>query len=269
MSNLLSNISQSVGNLKSDMSNLGQGGSSKMNFQPQGFFKDVMADVNKVQQQLLGPDYLYWKQINNPTQLGMSGDGSLEALAKNVAGLVAYTELLVQGGGPASKIPGPLGNKFFLKTGATCVDETGRKVDRYIYVNNVPTGNIPFISNLLNTSFPDFRGLVPGVIENIGKVNPFGIFQAFMLGGQPKCVNITRPVTLLDNSGNVIGETQQSNYVLQQDLQNMQGFQNMKMQIASDMPEGIVSKLFFAGFGGLLLYILYLIIYKTNKLNNK
>lgn len=237
-------------------------------FSPQGFFADVLNDVNSVQQQLLGPDYLYWKQINNPTEMGMSGDGTLEALAKDVAGLVAYTELLVQGGGPASKVPGPLGNKFFLKTGANCVNESGQTVDRYIYVNNVPTGNIPFISSLLNTNFPEFRGLVPGVIENIGKVNPFAIFQAFMLGNKPKCVQATMPVTPTEING---FRTEQTEYITEQDKQSLQAFTNMfpNTQISSNIPDGVVPKLFFAGFGGLLLYILFLIVTRINKVNKK
>jgi hypothetical protein len=54
---------------------------------------------------------------------------------------------------------------------------------------------------------------------------------------------------------------------------NPQGFENMFPQsenlISSNIPDDIVSKLFFAGFGGLLLYILYLIVSRTNKLNKK
>ena len=46
-------------------------------------------------------------------------------------------------GGGASKVNGPMGNKFFLKTGAKCKDtQSGKKVDRFMYVNNVPDGQI-------------------------------------------------------------------------------------------------------------------------------
>jgi hypothetical protein len=240
------------------------------------FFKDILNGVNNVQQDYLGPNYLYYEKINSPTAMGMSSDGTLDALAKNVSGLVGYTQLLVSGGGPASKVPGPLGNKFFLKTGAKCRDvNTGKDVDRYIYVDNVPSGNIPFISSLLNENFDEFRGLVPGIIEDIGKVNPLGMFQAFMMGNKPDCSPITLEV--VDSNNNV---SQQTHFLANVDINNMnsnkQGFQNMfpdmfpnTRQISSNIPDDYISKLFFAGFGGLLLYILYLIVQRTNKLNNK
>lgn len=271
------------------MSNLLSGITQKP-FEPSGFFKEILKDVNDIQEDILGPNYLYWDKINTPTDMGMSGDGNLQTLAADVAGLIGYVELLVSGGGPASKVPGPLGNRFFLKTGAKCKDKsTGKDTDRYIYVSNVPTGSIPFISAGLNQNFKDFRGLVPGVIENIGKVNPVTMFQAFMLNSNSACVPITMEVT--DKNGN---NTTQTEMVLENDVQNMnpcyftlnngvnpvtsqkcsfnvQGFENMfpKGSINSNIPDDIVSKLFFAGFGGLLLYILYLIVSRANKLNKK
>ena len=54
--------------------------------------------------------------------------------------------MLVTGKGRASKTGKPLGNKFFLKTGGQCnpIDKKGNTVDRYLYINNVPDGSIPF-----------------------------------------------------------------------------------------------------------------------------
>ena len=106
-------------------------------------FQEVLTDVKGVEEKLLGPTYPYYKNVKMPDDIGMSSKGSLSATAKDVEGLIAYVELLVSGGGKASSTGKPLGNKFFLKTGAKCVDkETEEQVDRYIYVNNVPTGNI-------------------------------------------------------------------------------------------------------------------------------
>ncbi len=64
------------------------------------FFSKVAAGADKVEQEFLGPDYAYQKHINNPTQLGMSGTGSMSAMAKDVAGIIEYVELLVSGTGP-------------------------------------------------------------------------------------------------------------------------------------------------------------------------
>lgn len=289
MSNPIKDAAQKIKNMSQGLTNTQSG---QKPFEPSGFFKDVLTNVNNLQQDLLGPDYAYWEKINTPTELEMSGDGNLTTLAKDVAGLIGYVELLVSGGGPASKEQGPLGNRFFLKTGAKCKDKsTGKDTDRYIYVSNVPTGSIPFISAGLNQNFKDFRGLVPGVIENIGKVNPFAMFQAFMVNSNSECIPLTMKVTPTDR--NEYNSTQRE-MVLKSDVANMnpcyftlnngtnpvtgqkcsfnvQGFENMypKGNINSNIPDDIISKLFFAGFGGLLLYILYLIVSRTNKLNKK
>ena len=44
----------------------------------------------------------------------MSGDGNMTALEKDITGIIAYTELLVEGKGNANKKGSPLGNKFYL-----------------------------------------------------------------------------------------------------------------------------------------------------------
>ena len=120
------------------------------------FFTDALTDVNNLEARLLGPDYKYFKFIKPPDEMGMSADGSLGTLANDIGGLIGYVELLVTGGGKASRVDGPLGNKFFLQTGAKCNDlATNNKVTRSIYVNNVPDGSIPFISAALDGHLKD------------------------------------------------------------------------------------------------------------------
>jgi hypothetical protein len=146
-------------------------------------FQDVLTDANSVQTKLLGPDYPYYKNIKTPSEIGMSSDGNLSAFARDIDGIISYASLLVSGNSAASATGGPLGNKFFLKTGATCMDtETNQEVDRYIYVNNVPQGNVPFISAGMGVNFTEFRGLIPGTISNLNVLNPFGIMGAFLAG---------------------------------------------------------------------------------------
>ena len=120
-------------------------------------FEESASNPAGLKEKLLGPDYPYYKYVKAPDKLGMSGAGSLSQLGKNINGLMSYTELLVEGTGKASATGKPLGNKFFLKTGAKCEnisrqdkenpDEESPDEDRYIYINNVPMGNIPFISS--------------------------------------------------------------------------------------------------------------------------
>jgi hypothetical protein len=197
----------------------------------------------------LGPSYEYWKNIKQPSQMGMSPDFTLDALAADVTGILSYVEILVTGSGNASKTGKPLGNKFFLKTKGKCreltidqwrkhqeedkqweydynkvgtdlknkkiteEDATKKKnalselkkkreetrekkfkniVDRYIYVNNIPDGTIPFISSGADgSSFKDLRGLIPGAIGNLGALNPAPLFKAFVTGSTPDCTKIS------------------------------------------------------------------------------
>ena len=191
------------------------------------FFSDIMTDMKGMEQGLLGPDYLYWKRILKPSDMGMSADGNFGALTNNVNGLINYVEVMVTGNG-GSTTGGPLGDKFFLKTGGQCTDVgSGNKVDRYIYIDNVPNGNIPFISSGLGgTDFTEFEGLIPGLLGDLGKLNPLNLFKSFMMGDNPDCMSVTLQTIVpvadadLNDTGkdNVGNETQ---YVAVADVKNM------------------------------------------------
>ena len=182
MSGILSNIMTDIkGDLTTDTKGTGS-----------GFFSDIMTDMKGMEQNLLGPDYIYWKRILKPSDMGMSDDGNLDTLANNIGGLINYVEVLVSGKG-GSTTGGPLGDKFFLKTGGQCTDVASKKlVDRYIYINNIPSGNIPFISSGLGgTDFTEFEGLIPGTLGDLGKLNPLSLFKSFMMGEYPPCMSVT------------------------------------------------------------------------------
>ena len=180
-------------------------------------FQDVMGNAGAVDDQLMGPKYDYAKNIKTPAEIGMSDKPSLPALGKNIDGLVSYVELLVAGKGKASMTGKPLGNKFFLKTAASCVaNDTQDQVDRYIYINNVPVGNIPFISSAAGVNFTTFRGLIPGLMGNLDNLNLGGIFQSAMSGTTPPCQQIT--METIDENNNHGSDT---HYVATVDIQNM------------------------------------------------
>ena len=63
-------------------------------------------------EKILGPPYSYSKQIKNTAQLGMSDRGDLKTLERDVKGIVGYVKVLIEGGGPASKVNGPLETSF-------------------------------------------------------------------------------------------------------------------------------------------------------------
>lgn len=154
------------------------------------FFDKIIDDADTLEQDFLGPDYKYYKHIKNPSQLGMSGDGNLNALSNDIAGIMDYVEVLVSGTGPASSGK-PLGDKFFIKTAGQCKDfKTNKLVTRSMFINNIPTSKLPIISNLSGVSFPDFRGIVPGMLENVYDINPLKMFSAFMEGNEPVCAEV-------------------------------------------------------------------------------
>jgi len=237
-------------------------------------FQDVLKDANGVQTKLIGPDYPYYKNIKSPSDIGMSSDGNLSALGRDITGLISYVELLVSGGGKASATGKPLGNKFFLKTGATCMDTTtNTSVDRYIYINNVPQGNIPIVSSGMGVNFSEFKGLIPGTISDLNVLNPYSIMTSFLSGSNPKCQEIT--MQTIDANNNVSNET---HYVTTVDIQNMDpcSFSNKKNPITGasckeafvpeqtgiTIPKDTITQLYFASLSALIIYLIYKIMTK-------
>jgi len=250
-------------------------------------FQEVLQDAGAVEQKLLGPTYPYYKNIKTPNQLGMSSNGSLQQMAQDVNGLIQYVEVLVTGNSQASSTGQPLGNKFFLQTGAKCaaVDKcsdtndssTCQQVDRYIYVDNVPSGNIPFISSGLGVNFSEFKGLIPGAMGNLNVLNPFAIMRAFMSGSTPPCQELT--MQTIDVNNNSSSETQ---YVTLADIGNMDPctFQNgnnpvtqkncqetFQSGVGKDatpvMSEDPLDQMYFASLAIIGIFILYRFMEKS------
>lgn len=164
-------------------------------------FDSIGGGISNLEQEFLGPDYSYVAGIKNPTQLGISGQGSMNALTNDVAGIVNYVNLLVEGNGSASKTGKPLGNKYFLTTGGQCTDiKTGNLVVRSAYINNQPTGNIPLISSVAGMNFSEFEGLIPGMLTDIGKINPVSIYTAFTEGSDPSCAQVSLQTIDVNNN---------------------------------------------------------------------
>jgi hypothetical protein len=73
-------------------------------------------------------------------------------------------------------------------------------VDRWIYVNNIPDGSIPFIaSGADGRTFNDLRGLIPGALGNLGALSPVQLFNGFTAGTYPPCSEITLETVNNDN----------------------------------------------------------------------
>jgi hypothetical protein len=173
------------------------------------FFKDIINKADKLEDDILGPDFPYYKFVKNPSQLGMSSNGSLDALSKDIGGIVNYVQLLVSGTGQAngSRSGKPLGNQFFIKTGGKCRNYKDKKiVPRSMYVNNVPNGDIDFLKDLTGYGGGgDFAGLVPGIMNNMNSINPIKLFGAFTQGNEPLCAEVT--LDTIDENSNIRKKT--------------------------------------------------------------
>ena len=191
-----------------------------------GLLGGVMGDVDKLKENIIGADYDYGAPIKNPREMGMSSSGTIETLGTDIGGLLGYMTLMVQGGGRASKVNGPLGDKYFMPTAAQCTDVATKKAQmRSIYINNIPDGSIPFMpQGMGDAPFSDFRGLMPGIISNVSNVNPFQILQAFMAEPSPDCRLITlEEVKQVKRNGQdkVNESTMTSAYVTDKDIEKL------------------------------------------------
>lgn len=254
-------------------------------------FKEVLSDAKGAKEKYMGPDYPYYKYIKAPSDIGMSDKGTLKQMGKNIDGLIEYVNVLVSGKSKASTTGQPLGNKFFLKTGGKCMDKSvnpdGTEVDRYVYINNVPMGNIPFISSGMGVNFSEFRGLIPGTISNLNAFNPMNMMQSFLAGSKPDCQEITMETIDIYNN-----KSTESHYVTMVDIKNMdpcafqdrtnpltgikckETFSNMKKQLDTNnyecvdhhfkIPDDIYAQAYFASLGVLGIYIMYRLMVKTD-----
>ena len=248
-------------------------------------YKESADDPSSLQDKLLGKPYSYSEQIKNPTELGMSSKGTLKALGKDISGITNYIQLLVTGKSKASKTGGPLGNKFFLNTGGKCIDTvTKQEKTRHVYINNVPQGNIPFLSSTAGMNFKDLRGLIPGVMSNLNAMNPTAIMGAFAAGSVPSCQTVT--LQTIDNKN---AKSTETHYVSIADLQNMdpcnflnkvnpvtkakcrQGFATMEPSNLIDeddlpyVPDDFFTNMYFTSLGLVGIFILYRLMMKNKE----
>lgn len=100
---------------------------------------------------------------------------------------------------------GPMGNRYFFATGGKCKDGE-KQQDRYRYMNNIP-----------HSKRGVNRGLVPGMIGNIDKLNPFNIVRAFTEETNPKCKE--RELEVVD--GNSGQKTYEKRYITDADIKTL------------------------------------------------
>ena len=244
----------------------------------ESFFKKAATDVDNLQQEYLGPNYKYYTGIKSPGDMSMNDTGTMTQLGTNVGDIMNYVKLLVEGGGNASKTGKPLGNKFFLPTGGKCTTTGGKQVVRNVYVNNVPTGKIKFISDGLGVDMSMFKGMLPGILEDVEDLNPLPLFGAFMQGSSPPCTRITMETIDVNNKS-----SKGSAFIANSEIRAMpsvwfsgsrpvlEGFLNankvingVKSEKKIKLKKGLIPNLFRTSVGLLMLYLIFKLTYKKN-----
>ena len=214
--------------------------------------------------------YDYSAMIKAPSELGMSSNGTFSALSNDITGLIAYTEVLVSGKSKASRAGGALGNKYFLDSGAECLaKDTNQQTERYVYINNVPTGSIPLISSAMGTNFTDFKGLIPGITGNLSALDPLALVGAFTAGSNPECQQITMETIDVNNN-----KSQESHYVTTADISNIDSclFPNKRNPVTNqrcyesfvdnNSDDTVIETPHFIGLAVLSLFLLYRVMDK-------
>jgi hypothetical protein len=194
-------------------------------------------------------NYSYSSNIKPPSSLGVSDQGNLTALSNDIKALQGYVDVTISGDSRAQNIS-PLGNKYFLATGAKCTDTTGVEQDRYAFINNIPDGYTGI-----------GKGLVPGILENLDQIDPMKLFTAF--SEDTTCQQITLSTR---NENNKTGT--ESRYVSQADIAdyNPCWFPDRKNPITSAKCEGMqnyypddpVIKVYFWSLGAFAVYLMYM-----------
>jgi hypothetical protein len=209
------------------------------------------------------PSYPYHKYIRKPDELGVSGKGDLKTLGNDISAMIGYTGVLVTGTSTAQAVS-PLGDKYFIDTTSQCKSSDGM-VQRSVFLSNIPEGKIPFISSAMGTNFSNFRGLIPGMMENLGSIDPMAVVKAFTQDNT--CQKVTMEER--DNNNNV---SMQTRYVLNSDLNDLnpclfqnrrnpvtgakcrEGFENREL---AQVPNDPIFQVYMAGVGLLGAYLLY------------
>lgn len=217
-----------------------------------------------------GVSYPYSKHIKPPEKLGVKGKGDLETLEKNISALTSYMDLLVSGRTRASKTGGPLGPKYFLSTGSSCINyRSGKEVPRYIYISHVPGGNLPFLSAGSGIKIDELKGLIPGIISNASVLNPASLMNAITGSSTPVCRPIRMETIDTENK-----KTRHTKHVALMDIETidpclfdnrknpisnnacMEGMTNYRTDTIENMQVFVVSSI--------VIYAIYKIVEKEN-----
>jgi len=189
----------------------------------------------------LGEDFDYIGAFNNPRDcspgpcMGEGGDKIMD----NLKGTLKYGNALLFHSDSddlrrVQKNSGVLGNKYFINSGVDCETPEGDTVSRHIYVDNRPTGNIPFINQLVGDGgLP--KGLIPGLLSNVERLNPVKLLNALVpeVGDAAKCKERTVTEIRQRDNGSTYSEEVKV-YMTDKDYQEVEPFSSIHDDIIDE-----------------------------------
>ena len=134
------------------------------------------------------PNYNYLKYIETPHDKNVKSDDNINTFINNTMTLPYWIKILSIGDGSTEtksykdgkgsfNTRGALGNRYKIQTGY-CKD--GKP--RWTWVDNVPNGKIPIIDPLNSEKIIEvpslLKGLVPGLLQDLGTINPVDIYRS-------------------------------------------------------------------------------------------
>jgi len=131
---------------------------------------------------VMGPSYSYADNIQGPSSMGVSSNGTISQIGTNTGAITNYIKYMISG--PA------LGNRFFVNTGGTCKASDNSVQPRYNYINNVSSGvNVlpDAMKQDLSGIASDFNGLIPGMLEDVEGLNPIHLMGSLAADSEPTC----------------------------------------------------------------------------------
>ena len=202
---------------------------------------------------LKGDGYSYIAATETPSELGVGTDP--DQIKSNINAIVDYTQLLINGDGPANRIQKeygadiPIGDRYFLNTGGQCRPVKASKgcqnrmdceqldigtsistaegkikvVPRSMLIDNIPQNDVPIPDSLKEASGSKslkFDGVVPGIINDVLNMNPMGIITGFLIPAFPDCIEAS--VTTVTGKGQTAYKpVTQKAFVITSEAQNI------------------------------------------------
>lgn len=132
-------------------------------------WSDVKNKNPAAEEAIKGPDYSYADNVGEPSTMGVGTDGSFNQLGTNLGAVGTYVNTLVG--------TRKMGDQYYVNTGGTCTAPDGSIQARFNYVNN------------------ESKGLVFGVVNDIGGLNPMYLMNSLTASASPACKCYECPVS--------------------------------------------------------------------------